>query len=61
MAAPVIVVAMDRSFHAQMATQFPAVLGAARMYADNAQLAHATALCNTSLQGAYLMMVARIE
>lgn len=61
MAAPVtVIVAMDRQFHEQLATQFPAVPGIAGMYVANAGLAAETALRNASLQGAYLMIAARL-
>ncbi|MFP3801205.1 malonic semialdehyde reductase [Paraburkholderia sp. SIMBA_027] len=61
MAAPVtVIVAMDRQFHEQLATQFPAVPSVAGMYAANAGLAADTALRNASLQGAYLMIAARL-
>lgn len=60
-AAPVtVIVAMDRQFHEQLATQFPAVPGIAGMYVANAGLAAETALRNASLQGAYLMIAARL-
>jgi len=61
MAAPVtVIVAMDKQFHEQMATQFPAMPTAAGMFVANAALAAETALRNASLQGAYLMIAARL-
>lgn len=61
MAAPVtVIVAMDMNFHYQLASQFPAVPNAAGMYASNPALATETALRNASLQGAYLMIAARL-
>lgn len=60
-AAPVtVIVAADKQFHTQMATQFPAVPNAAGMFTSNPALAAETALRNSSLQGAYLMMAARL-
>jgi 3-hydroxypropanoate dehydrogenase len=61
MAAPVVVVvAMDPKFHEQLPTQFPAMPGAQAMFAGNAALSEATAFRNSSLQGAYLMVAARL-
>jgi 3-hydroxypropanoate dehydrogenase len=60
MAAPVTaIVAMDTSFFEFMPTQFPAMPAASQMFSSNAELAHATAFRNSSLQGAYLIMAAR--
>ncbi|KKB63467.1 malonic semialdehyde reductase [Robbsia andropogonis] len=61
MAAPVtVIVAMDKQFHEQMASQFPAMPNAAGMFAANPALAEETALRNATLQGAYLMIAARL-
>jgi 3-hydroxypropanoate dehydrogenase len=61
MAAPVVViVAMDPKFHEHLPTQFPAMPGAQAMFAGNAALSEATAFRNSSLQGAYLMVAARL-
>ncbi|MDE2082523.1 MAG: malonic semialdehyde reductase [Burkholderiales bacterium] len=60
MAAPVVVVvAMDRRFHDHLPEQFPA-LPAKAMFEGNAALAEATAFRNSSLQGAYLILAARM-
>jgi 3-hydroxypropanoate dehydrogenase len=61
MAAPVVVVvAMDMKFHEQLPTQFPAMPTAQAMFAGNAALSDSTAFRNSSLQGAYLMVAARL-
>lgn len=61
MAAPVTaIVASDSSFFEHLPTQFPAFAGAREMFAGNAALAAETALRNSSLQGAYLMVAARM-
>lgn len=59
-AAPVtIIVAQDTRFFDHLPTQFPAY-DAKPMYEANAALADTTALRNSSLQGAYLIMAARL-
>jgi len=61
MGAPVTaIVAYDTRFHEHMATQFPAMPGAGAMFAGNEALASITAIRNSSLQGAYLMIAARL-
>lgn len=61
MAAPVtVIVAQDTRFFEHLPTQFPANPNAQAMFAGNAALADATALRNSSLQGAYLMVAARM-
>lgn len=61
MAAPVVaVVAMDTRFHEHLAVQFPAVPSAGAMFAGNAELSATTAMRNSSLQGAYLIVAARM-
>lgn len=61
MAAPVTaIVAWDTSFFEQLPTQFPAVPTMREMFAGNATLAQDTAFRNGSLQGAYLMIAARM-
>ena len=61
MAAPVVViVAMDTQFHEHLPTQFPAMPAAQAMFTGNAALSAATAFRNSSLQGAYLMVAARL-
>lgn len=59
-AAPVtVIVALDRKFHEQLATQFPVNPGAGAMMQSNPAMAEETALRNSSLQGAYLILAAR--
>ncbi len=60
MAAPVVaIVAMDNRFHDFLPEQFPA-FAAKAMFDANAALTEATALRNSSLQGAYLILAARM-
>lgn len=60
MAAPVVViVGMDTQFFEHLPEQFPAVPAKA-FFDNNAALAEATAFRNSSLQGAYLMVAARM-
>lgn len=61
MLAPVVViVAMDKQFHEFLPTQFPVMPSAQALFAGNAALSDATAFRNSSLQGAYLMVAARM-
>jgi len=61
MAAPVVViVAMDTQFHEHLPAQFPAMPAAQSMFTGNAALSAATAFRNSSLQGADLMVAARM-
>ncbi len=61
LAAPVTaIVAYDSQFFEQLDTQFPAVPGIGGMFAHNPALAQETALRNSSLQGAYLIIAARM-
>jgi nitroreductase len=61
MKAPVIViVAQDTRFFDHLPDQFPANPKARDMYSDNTALAEATAFRNSSLQGAYLIIAARM-
>jgi nitroreductase len=61
MAAPVTaIVAYDAAFHEQLPTQFPAMPTIGEMYAKNPALAAETAMRNGSLQGAYLIIAARM-
>lgn len=61
LSAPVtVIVAQDTRFHEHLATQFPHQPGAAAMYAHDAALSHTVALRNSSLQGAYLIVAARL-
>ena len=60
MAAPVTaIVAYDTEFHEHLPTQFPAMPGARDMFHGNTTLIETTALRNSSLQGAYLIVAAR--
>jgi 3-hydroxypropanoate dehydrogenase len=60
MAAPVTaIVASDKQFFEHLPTQFPAMPQARDMFAGNAALAAETALRNSSLQAAYLMIAGR--
>ena len=60
LAAPVtVIIGMDLEFHTKMDRLFPhsPVMGA--MFAANAELARETAIRNSTLQGAYLMLAGR--
>lgn len=60
MAAPVtVIVALDTRFFDQLSTQFPAY-DAKPMFESNAALAESTAFRNGTLQGAYLIIAARM-
>jgi 3-hydroxypropanoate dehydrogenase len=54
------IVAQDTRFYEQLPQQFPARPDAGAPYAGNAALAQTTALRNSSLQGAYLIVAARM-
>ncbi|HET7776602.1 MAG TPA: malonic semialdehyde reductase [Azospira sp.] len=59
-AAPVtVIVAQDKAFYEHLPTQFPAY-DAKPLFAGNAALAESTAFRNASLQGAYLIIAARL-
>ena len=61
MAAPVTaIVAYDRRFFEHLATQFPAMPGIGQLFAHGEAMAQETALRNGSLQGAYLIVAARM-
>ena len=61
MAAPVTaIVAFDTRFYDHLPAQFPAVADARSTFADNPALADATAFRNGTLQGAYLILAARL-
>ena len=61
MAAPVTaIIAYDSLFHEHLATQFPAIPGIGGMFSGNEALSQETALRNSSLQGAYLIIAARM-
>ncbi len=60
LAAPVtVIVAQDAHFYDHLPTQFPAY-DAKPMFEANAALAESTAFRNSSLQGAYLIIAARL-
>ncbi len=62
MAAPVTaIVALDTRFYEHLPTQYPAVAGARDLFAGNTSLAESTAFRNSSLQGAYLIVAARLQ
>ena len=61
MAAPVTaIVAYDTRFHEHIPTQFPALPEMGKMFADAPPLAQETAFRNGSMQGAYLIIAARM-
>ncbi len=61
MGAPVtVIVAQDSRFHEHLATQFPHMPTAAAPYDGQPALAQAVGLRNSSLQGAYLLVAARL-
>jgi len=61
MAAPLtVIVAQDTRFYEHLPTQFPHAPNARDMYADNAVLSQSTAFRNSSLQGGYLILAARL-
>lgn len=61
MAAPVtVIVATDTRFYENLASQFPANPKAGEMFATNAELSRVTAFRNSTLQGAYLILAARM-
>ncbi|WP_088280010.1 malonic semialdehyde reductase [Ideonella sp. A 288] len=61
MKAPVTaIVAMDTRFHEHLPTQFPAMATAREMFSGNPTLSADTAMRNSSLQGAYLIVAARM-
>jgi 3-hydroxypropanoate dehydrogenase len=60
-AAPVtVIVATDTQFYKNMPEQFPADPGAADMFKSSPELSEATAVRNCTLQGAYLIVAARM-
>lgn len=60
MAAPVtVIVAQDTQFYEHLPEQFPA-MNAKPMFEGNAALSQATATRNSTLQGAYLIVAARL-
>jgi 3-hydroxypropanoate dehydrogenase len=60
MTAPVtVIVAYDLKFYEQLPKLFPQALGLKQMYESNPQLVEVSALRNSSLQGAYMILAAR--
>ncbi|WP_227817296.1 malonic semialdehyde reductase [Nitrogeniibacter aestuarii] len=61
MAAPLtVIVAKDTRFYEHLPSQFPHAENAQAMFADNEALAQTTAFRNSTLQGGYLIMAARL-
>jgi len=61
MAAPVtVIVAMDTQFYEHLPSQFPSSPNASDTMRNNEALANSTAFRNSSLQGAYLILAARL-
>jgi len=61
LAAPLTaIVAFAPAFYDELPTQFKAIPKAREMFAGNAELAQATAFRNSSMQGAYLIVAARL-
>ncbi|NNC99640.1 MAG: malonic semialdehyde reductase [Gammaproteobacteria bacterium] len=61
MAAPVtMIVATDTQFFKDMSSKFPANPDASEMFESNQELAQITAFRNGTLQGAYLLLAARM-
>lgn len=54
------IVAIDRAFYEQLPVQFPVNPEARQIFTGNPALAQETAFRNSTLQGAYLMMAARM-
>ena len=62
MAAPVTaIIAYDTEFHEHLPTQFPAMPGARDMFHGNQGFIDSTAMRNSSMQGAYLIVAARVD
>ena len=60
MTAPVtVIIAYDLKFYEQLPKLFPPAPGLKQMYESNPQLVEVSALRNSSLQGAYLILAAR--
>lgn len=55
-----VIVAQDSRFHEHLATQFPHMPTAASPYYNNPTLSQTVGLRNSSLQGAYLIVAARL-
>ena len=56
----VVIIAYDAAFYEQLPKLLPIKAGVRDLFAANHKLAHATAFRNSSLQGAYLMVAARL-
>ena len=56
----VVIIAYDEAFYEQLPKLLPIREGAKDVFAANAELAHSTAFRNSSLQGAYLIVAARL-
>lgn len=56
----VAIIAMDEAFYEEMPKLFPIREGIRDMFAGNAELAKSTAFRNSTLQGAYLIVAARL-
>jgi 3-hydroxypropanoate dehydrogenase len=55
-----VIIAADTQFYNNLPTQFPAMPNAKEMFASNAAFSQATANRNSSMQGAYLIIAARM-
>lgn len=61
LAAPVtVIIASDTQFYNHLPEQFPAVPNANDMFKSNVEFSQITALRNSSMQGAYLIIAARM-
>lgn len=61
LAAPVtVIIASDTQFFNHLPEQFPAIPNAKEMFESNAEFSQATAERNSSMQGAYLIIAARM-
>lgn len=61
LAAPVtVIIASDTQFYNHLPEQFPAVPNAKDMFKSNDEFSQVTALRNSSMQGAYLIIAARM-
>ena len=56
----VVIIAYDEAFYEQLPKLLPIRQGVRELFADSPELAHSTAFRNSSLQGAYLMVAARL-
>ncbi|WNC67011.1 malonic semialdehyde reductase [Thalassotalea nanhaiensis] len=61
LAAPVtVIIASDTQFFNHLPEQFPAIPNAKEMFENNSEFSQATAQRNSSMQGAYLIIAARM-